>query len=177
MWKYGKEVNECLLRLQKGDMTALGELFELSANHLLTVVHRFVQDKNNCEDAVLETFLRVIQYVKTFDPEQDGFNWMCTIARREAYKIMRTESSYVGLEDISPVRASVDGGLSSVLDRLELTMATQHLDESSKRILYLRYYVGKTLEEIAQETDMSKAGVYKRIEYIKKEIAAYLKRK
>ncbi len=167
MTEYGKQVNKCLIRIQKGDNEGLAELFELTANHLRMVARLYLDDKSLCDDVVMETFLRVMKYNGAFNTIRDGYGWLCGIARNEALTCKNREKKYAAWESAERMESKKDEwGEADV--QLTVFFATEKLGERDREIAQLRYCYDYTLQEIARITGMSKTAVYKRLAKIKK---------
>ena len=77
MSRYAKEVNACLSEIQKGNRAQFAVLFDLTANHLRVIAKKYLFNKSDCDDVVSDAYLKVYQYINTFDNNQDGYNWLC----------------------------------------------------------------------------------------------------
>lgn len=63
----------CVIRLiAVGDNAALGRHFELTSGYLKNMAFGYVSDKTLTDDVVLETYLKVVRYAKSFNPKQKG---------------------------------------------------------------------------------------------------------
>ena len=85
MSKYRKEVNKYLQGFQNGDRSQLGKVFDVTANHLCAVAYKYLTNKSYCDDVVSDAFCKVLQYISSFNMEQDGYNWLCKIVEKIAY--------------------------------------------------------------------------------------------
>ncbi len=175
MSKYAKEVNKYLSRMQNGDLSQIEGLYELTANHLREVVNAYIKNEADCDDVVIETFLRVKQYIHSFNPKQDGYNWMCTIARNLVRMFNKKEVEVQYLGELKGDEIATDSFIEQTDTKIDLFLATQNLDETNKAIFHKRFYMGETLDEIARELGMTKAAVYKRLKRIAKEIEKHYK--
>jgi RNA polymerase sigma-70 factor (ECF subfamily) len=67
-------------RLVAGRDAALSNLMERHSLRLLHYLVRQLQNETDAEDVAQETFLRVYQHSKKFDPTQKFSTWLYTIA-------------------------------------------------------------------------------------------------
>lgn len=175
MSRYGKEVNKCLKKVQKGDKTQMGQLFELTANHLRGVAFMYLSDKSYCDDVVSDAYCKVMQYIDSFDPKQDGYNWLCKITERTAYEyndiVNEDRNHTVNLDEAFGV-----GVEDKVADaKIEIFTAMEKLPAADRQILYDYFYLRMTYDEIAAKNGMAKSAVYKKAKKSFEILKKYLK--
>src|SRR5690242_12244531 len=68
----------------RGDVAALGEVFDATAPDLLRVARRVTRDRAEAEDALQSTFLAAIEGAKGFDPQRELRPWLVGILVRQA---------------------------------------------------------------------------------------------
>ena len=94
-----KDVNKVLIKIKKGDEESKNVLFEKTYNHLKSIAYPYVRNKADVEDVLIEAYLRIYQYVATFDSNKDGYNWMCKIVQNVARDWDKNFFQSVSLED------------------------------------------------------------------------------
>ena len=94
------EVNKILIKIKKGDEESKNVLFEKTYNHLKTIAYPYVRNKDDVEDVLVEAYLRMYQYVSSFDPKKDGYNWMCKIVQNVARDWDKGFFQSVPIEDV-----------------------------------------------------------------------------
>jgi RNA polymerase sigma-70 factor (ECF subfamily) len=80
--------NEALLAaIERGDGTALHELYRRHADLIRGVIARFIDDENECEDVLREVFEAIRDRAEHYTRDK-GYvlGWMITLARRSAMK-------------------------------------------------------------------------------------------
>ena len=85
MSKIGAEVNRILREIKLKKQDAFEHLIAITYNHLKVVAFNYLKDKNDVEDVVNETYLRVNSYIDSADLEKDGYNWICKIVQNLCY--------------------------------------------------------------------------------------------
>ncbi len=174
MSKYAKEVNKYLRRVQQGDKIQLGEVFELTANHLRTVAIKYLINKSYCDDVVSDAFCKVLQYISSFDKKKDGYNWMCKIVEKVAYTYNEQEKekcdNTLTIEAIETVGQEEDNKET----KIDLRIAIEKLPPQSKEIVYDYYYKDLTYAEIANKYHIAKSAAHKRIKSAFKKMKKYL---
>ncbi len=151
------EDREVLLRLQKRDPEALGELYDRYGRAVYSLILRVVQDSGTAEDLVQETFLRVWNRAGGFDCERGAFGpWILAVARNRAIDYLRSQGrrvqSTVELNEMEHPSLFVD--LPGDLLRLDVAKRVrdglERLNPSHREAIELAYFEGLTQTEIAE---------------------------
>ena len=157
-FSYTKEVNEYLRDIKAGDKSQGGPLFQITAGHLLGVARIYLDNKRLDEDVVSETFVRIFNYINSYDCSKDGYNWMCRIVQHTAYtinakerKISKCENEYVSKQLLIP---------DDSFNEVEFFMQLEVLSDINKQIAIARFLFGMTYEEIGQMMKMSKTAAF-----------------
>lgn len=163
-----KEINEILIKIKNGDEQSKNDLFEKTYNHLKIVAWPYVYNKDDVEDVLAEAYLRVFQYIDSFNPKKDGYNWICKIVQNVARDMGRKDQS-VPLEEAEEIAYFVD--FEDVLaTKDEISRLLQVYPRRDREMVRRRFWGDKTIESIAFELNMGKSNVHKRILKITKEI-------
>lgn len=151
MDKLVKNVNREIVRIGKGKKEALGKLYELTSGYLLSMARGYLGDKSLAEDVVSEVYLKVVKSASGFNPDGNGLNWLFKITKNTALNFNVAYSSH----PTSSLDANMD--IADVFDILSdynilkdrLAVVVRELPIEERRILYLRYWQGLTVREIA----------------------------
>lgn len=149
-----------LTRLRKGDLDALAPLIEQYQSRLYRYLLRLVREPATAEDIFQQTWVRVAERIKTYDPERQFENWLFTIARNLALDHLRRyrpESLDEALPsgdsraDLLAVegRSAFEVVMSEERQAL-LSGATQTLPLIYREVVALRFEQDLKLEEIAE---------------------------
>ena len=163
------DVNKILIRIQKGEEESKNVLFEKTYNHLKRIAYPYVRNKADVEDVLVDAYLKMYQYVSSFDPKKDGYNWMCKIVQNVAWDWNKQYSQEIPLEDITP-NSQVIEMEDMIADKDEVARLLQAYSERDRKMMYLRFWEDRTIEEIAEALGMGKSNVHKQISKITKEI-------
>ncbi|PIQ79306.1 hypothetical protein COV81_02500 [Candidatus Peregrinibacteria bacterium CG11_big_fil_rev_8_21_14_0_20_41_10] len=148
----------------KGDQKAFSELYD----HLADKVYRYIYFKikgSEVEDLVELTFLKAWEGRGSFDNDKSSFStWIFTIARNVVIDYYRSQKETIDLADVADVIASdkLDSPKEATekeLDKENLSVALQQLDEPYREIIVLRYLEDFAYEEIAEMLDKSEGSV------------------
>ena len=164
-----KDVNQVLIKIKKGDEESKNVLFEKTYNHLKSIAYPYVRNKADVEDVLIEAYLRIFQYVATFDPNKDGYNWMCKIVQNVARDWDKSFFKGVSLEDVEQNVPIIEME-ETIAMQDEVQRLLQPYSERDRKMMYLRFWENRTIEEIAKSLGMGKSNVHKRISKILEEI-------
>lgn len=175
MSKYVQQVNKCLLSLKKDkNSEQFDNLFDITAGHLLGVARLYLANDDLAEEAVSESYIKVLKYIQSFDDSQDGYNWLCKIVQNVALTFNLNEQKRVLAEqqfnkDLLVTDNTLD------FSRLDFSSSIHGLDEIEKTILFRRFYLDEPIQSIAQSLNVSKAAISMRIKNICKKLQNNLK--
>ncbi len=158
-WGAPVSMEDQLTRLRKGDLEGLTVLIERYQVRLYRYMLRLVRDPVTAEDLFQQTWVRVAERIKTYDPRRHFENWLFTVARNLALDHLRRyqpESLDEPLPSGDPradLIASEGQSAFEVLVSEErhalLSGATQALPLIYREIIALRFEQDLKLEEIA----------------------------
>jgi RNA polymerase sigma-70 factor, ECF subfamily len=88
-WEGSLAVDPDVARLRRGDLDALGELIARYQNRLYRYLLRMVRQPAEAEDLFQQTWLRVVEKIRAFDPHRNFDAWLFTLARNLAIDHLR----------------------------------------------------------------------------------------
>ena len=164
-----EETNKLLVLIQQGDINSRNQLFQRTYNHLIVVARKYLNNKNNAEDVVSSAYLRAFEYIASFDPNQDGYNWLCKIVQNLCYDFNKKEEKWVSIDKMVNVAASED-----IAERVEQKdIISEYLagyTALEREFIRLRFYENLSFADIADATGTKKSYVHKRVSKIIKEV-------
>jgi RNA polymerase sigma-70 factor, ECF subfamily len=148
---------DLVLRLQRRDPQALGELYDRYGRIVFTVILRVVRDAAIAEDLVQETFLRVWNRVQGFDAEKGAIApWLLAVARNRAIDYLRSvagrERNALEFEETDHPSLFVDMEheiLTSDKARV-IKGAMEKLNANQRQVIELAYFEGLSQTEMAE---------------------------
>lgn len=164
MSQFSKKVNSILFKLKAGDASQQKVLFDTTYRHLKSVAYRYAADKNDCEDILLEAYLRAFQYIKSFDWTKDGYNWLCKIVQNTAADFNRNRFRCDCMRDIE--KSGTESFENSVAEKDMVWRELEKLSEEDREILLLRFWENCTIKEISARISRSSSWVHRRISKI-----------
>jgi RNA polymerase sigma-70 factor (ECF subfamily) len=170
-----------------GDRHAFAELVELYKDKIFHLGYRMLNQKQEAEDVVQETFLRVYKNLDRYDENQKFSTWIYRIAtnlcidrlrkRKPSYSIDAEMTDGEGT-DWHSMLASDDAGPDEELILSEtqqnIREAIQTLPDKYKSVVILRYLHDMSLQEIGEVLEMPvttvKTRVHRGREFLRKKL-------
>jgi RNA polymerase sigma-70 factor (ECF subfamily) len=162
-----KDTDYRLMRaIQNGDMVAFNELVDRYKNRLMNVIGRMLSSREEAEDIVQETFVRVYQHRQSFNFQHCFSTWIYTIGlnlarnelrRRKKFKFYEI-SDMQGNEAELSVEAKIPSGLPKALDQ-----AMRSLPEKYRMAFILRDIEELPYEEVAKVLNVPLGTVKSRV--------------
>jgi RNA polymerase sigma-70 factor (ECF subfamily) len=146
-----------LVRMARGEESALGELYDRHARPVFSLALRILQNRADAEDVVQEVFAQVWQQAHRYENERGAVAaWLLMITRSRAIDRLRARrarpesgdeaQAAERLADAAPMQ---DLQLLSNEQVAKLRVALGALPDAQRAALELAYYEGLTHAEIA----------------------------
>ena len=172
---FGEDINQYLIAFKNGDKSQFYSFYDKYNDPFLSWAVYYLVNKDNREDVISESYLRICRYIHSFNKEEDGYDWIIKIIQNVArtqnkkdlrYKTVDIDSIYIpdGCDPYSSVDIQID------LERLFKTT-----DYRNYVIAVLAFRRGRTQEEIATMLGISKSAVCQRMSKIRAIIENNLK--
>jgi RNA polymerase sigma-70 factor (ECF subfamily) len=161
---------EALARVARGDVGALGFLYDRHARALLGFASRSI-GAHDAEDLVQATFERAAKASATFDGRSSSArSWLFGIAARLVQERRRSFARFAR----ALMRIDVTEGFSPVGDmRNDLRKGLFRLSEQKRVVLLLAEVEGFTCEEIATMLGVPVGTVWTRLHHARREMRAF----
>lgn len=167
---YDTHTDEELLRVSLKNPNAFEHLMIRHQREFLSRAQAVVKSRDDAEDIVQETFVRVYRFAPKFSESSGTFRaWSITIlmnvARTKYQKAVKERGTFVHLEDEHyaslPDTNRTDHEI--YLDREEVKRVLDKVDAETAEILTLAYLEGLPYEEIAELKAISVGAVKARV--------------
>jgi RNA polymerase sigma factor (sigma-70 family) len=158
---------ELIMRFIKGEQSCFEDIIHRHKNKVFAYISLYIRDQALAEDIFQDTFLKVIQSVKSGRYYDNGkfISWVMRIAHNliidhfRRIKQMNTVSNDNYDSDIFNSRKFADNNIEDDLIKRQIQkdirkMITQ-LPDDQKEVVILRHYAGLSFKEIAEITDVS----------------------
>ena len=150
------EDRDLLFRLSRQDPEALAELYDRCGSIVFRLILRIVRDQGVAEDLVQETFLRVWNRARSFDPERgSAVPWVLAVARNRAIDYVRAHGRQNNRtmdldETVNPALFSDFPADTPNFDLArQVKRAFEQLSSYQREAIELAYFEGMTQMEIA----------------------------
>lgn len=140
-------------------------LVERYKNGIMTLLYRFLGNREEAEDAAQDTFVRAFKYLKSYDSKAKFSSWLFKIATNCAYQQLSKirKRAFESLDDAkvgskvaepedtasSPEKVVVDGEKAGMLQQ-----ALIKLPDHYREVLILRFMQDLSYNEIAEIMDI-----------------------
>lgn len=154
---------DLLRRLQDGDQTAMGELYDRYFDRVYSLVFNQVdRNKEVAEDIVQDTFLAALKSAKSFKGRSSAYTWLCSIAYHKVADHYRRQSRerkrMVSGIDVDTLEDSENPGrqpqpdsmIESAETRQVVNEALSKLPFDYQQVLLLKYVEEMSVLEISQ---------------------------
>ena len=170
----GPSDEELIARFQQGDAYAYDLLVKRYKEPLMNYIYRFVGDRNDAEDILQETFLRLYKNKHYYREIARFSTWIYTIAgnlaktelrkrkRRQFFSInnyMSTDKDY----ELPDKNITPDKYTDSAITDTEIQKAINRLSPKFRQVILLRDIQGFSYEEIANIVNIPLGTVKSRV--------------
>ncbi len=176
---------ELILRFQQGDELAYVELVNRYRDRLMNFVYRYVGTREEAEDIVQDTFVKLFQKKDYYRPISEFSTWIFTIAsnlaKTELRKRKRRKVSYlsqIGMEEKDfdiPVEDTTDEEMVGEFTESQIQNAIQSLQLHFRTALILRDIEELSYEEISKILDVPLGTIKSRINRARLQLQEMLK--
>lgn len=146
----------------------IAELYERYAHVLLHRCRRILRNEEDAQDAVQETFARVIRNAETFRKQSSPLTWMYTISTNHCLNVIRNrQTRRRKLDDHTADVAHALGAVATeregTEDHARLLSMLEEADEQTRRCVIHTWFDDCTREETARLVGISVPTVRKRL--------------
>lgn len=151
--------------VQAGDGAALTTLYRQYATPVYAFIRRRLPTTEAAEDVTSETFLAVVEQVRSFRSDATFKNWVYAIARRRVAEYWRRHYRLPELAIdavLSLLAASAEGDVhppAETWSRADLDRVLAELPERARSVLTCRFLDGRSVAETAEHLSLSEANV------------------
>lgn len=158
-WGAPVSVDSELTRLRDGDVEAVAAIMERYQHRLYRYLLRLLREPATAEDLFQQTWVKVMERIRSFDPSHSFEGWLFALARNLAIDYLRRyrpesidEPLPSGDSRAELIAGSGPGALDQLLTRERtagLARAVTDLPLAFREVLTLRFEEEMKLEEIA----------------------------
>ena len=155
------ELNNLVLKSQKGDKDAFSQIYDLFVNDIFRFSITIVRDVDVAEDVASETFMRAWKHLPSF--KGGNFrSFLYTIAKNYAFDVLKKQSRTTALdadntEDTDEV--SPEDKVFASQEAKKLMEAIQNLSELYRLVITLRFMQELSIRETSEILNKSESAV------------------
>lgn len=143
-------LEDSLLKLKKGDLEGLREIYEQTSRGVFTFILPIIRDYQLAEDIMQETYVKVHDKVNDYQEGTNVRNWILTIAKNLAFDELRRRKHETET-DFDDEREELGSYyLSDQIDAPTIKLANEILPEDEMQIVLLFAIGGYKHREIAE---------------------------
>jgi RNA polymerase sigma factor (sigma-70 family) len=158
---------ELIQRFIKGEQSCFEQIIHRHINKVFAYISLYIRDQALAEDLFQDTFMKVIQSVKTGKYQDNGkfISWVMRIAHNliidhfRRIKQMNTISNDDYESDLFNSKKLAESTVEDDMIRRQIQKDVRkmisHLPEDQREVVILRHYAGLSFKEIAEITDVS----------------------
>jgi RNA polymerase sigma-70 factor, ECF subfamily len=187
LWGAAVSLESELTRLRRGDVEAVAALMERYQHRLYRYLLRVVREPGTAEDLFQQTWLRVMERIRSYDPQRNFESWLFALARNLAIDYLRRyrpesldEPLPSGDSRVELIAGPGLGALDQLLARERagwLADAVVELPLVFREVLTLRFEEEMKLEEIAAVLSLPLGTVKTRLHRAMKHLRGALEEK
>ena len=171
------EIINTIEQVKKGDQAAFKYLVEQYQEYAFRLSFRILCDEEEARDIVQESFIKIWQNIKKYDPKTKFTTWMYTIVTHTAIDRLRS-LKHLNLVNIDHVSEHLEGisdqGLDYKLDNTEMgqiiRLMAEDLPGKQRLIFVLRDLQGFDSDEVEQIMKLTKTSVKTNLYHARKAI-------
>lgn len=141
---------------------------------LFLIARQYLSCYADQQDAVQECFCKVWAHKDSIRQPEYICTWIVRILINECVNIQRKQAACLPLNPERLIRRGSSDEIDSAIERADLERALSAVNEVEKQIIYLRYYEGYPLPQIADMTNVSKGAVSSRLYRSLKKLSTHI---
>lgn len=158
---------ELINRFINGEQSCFEQIIHRHKNKVFAYISLYIRDQALAEDIFQDTFMKVIQSVKTGKYQDNGkfISWVMRIAHNliiDHFRRLKQMNTISNDEYESDIFNSKKLAESTVEDNMikrqiqkDIRRMINHLPDDQREVVILRHYAGLSFKEIAEITDVS----------------------
>ena len=156
----------------EGNIDSFTKLAQQYYPAMVAIAHSITSDRDLAEDAAQQCFAKAAVKLPQLKDYEKFAGWLAAICRNEAKDIAKKENKYRNNEKLSGINNE-----SNHNDSYEIVKnALSKLSDSSREVVFLRYYDGLSYEQISKVLGISEQAINGRLRRAKKKLLQILKR-
>ena len=144
------QVEALIERMSLGDVSAMGELYELIHSDVYAYALSKTANKSDAEDITHDTFLQIWKSAALYMPQGKPLAWIFTIEINLIRRQFTRSSKFVPLDETIQDRTNDESFAESVINREFIRQILLKLNEEEREVISLHVVSGLKHREIAK---------------------------
>lgn len=136
--------------LKMGHEDAYRQVVEAYGSKLLRTCYLILRDRDEAEDVVQETFIKVFHKMDTFKENSSLYTWIYTIALNISRDRLRKKQDMITLEDDFVGNDDVETQVEMSIDRELLRKELFKMNQLYREVMVLFYFEELSIKEISE---------------------------
>lgn len=154
--------SETIRRARQGDESAWQTLVDQHQQAVFRLAHLILGQADEAEDIAQEAFIRAYEHFESFDLNKPLRPWLYRITTNLAYNRRRSIARrWAALKRFGHSERSQTTNPEALsaqqFEAVKLRQAVSRMKRNDQEIIYLRYFLGLSVEETAQSIDIAPA--------------------
>ena len=159
--------HQLLTNYLSGDEHAITDLINRHHKRILDYIRMMVKDADMADDIFQETLIKVVRFLKEGRYTENGrfLSWVLRIShnqvidhfrqKKQQNNVSESEAGYDLLNNKKFSEPTVEEDLVTQQIESDVRKLIEYLPQEQKDVVMMRYYMGLTFKEIADQTDVS----------------------
>ncbi len=152
-----------IMKAQKGDSVSFETLYSRYCKRLFRYILRKVNLISEAEDISSEVWFQILKSLKNFNFQSKFFTWVVSISNNILQKYYKSkynakkvefDEDYYEVVEISEVNPEIEKKKANALKAVFSV-----LSENAKKVFYLRYLKGYSVQEVAEKLHLTESNV------------------
>lgn len=153
-----QRINELIAEIARGNTAALDELARLVSARMLSVARQVLHSRPAAEDAVQDSFIKILEKSGRFKPNTNGYAWICKIVYNTALNAKKRERITTDVDACFDLSDGVNVAERSTAE-LTVEQAMSVLTDLERQVIYQKYFMDFTVRDSAKALGISKSSV------------------
>lgn len=149
---------ELISKILAGDTNLYGQLVSLYSKMCFSVAYRVIQDADEAQDIVQESFIAAFEHLPTFKSEAKFSTWLYRIVMNKAVAVKNKQKFFDEIDNQSINEEDYDEELESSNSN-DLKKALSILNEKERLVIELFYLQEQSIREVSIICDTTEANV------------------
>ena len=158
-------LNELVIKARQGSSNAFAELYTATYQRQYAYSYRYVRDEHLAQDALQESFIRVLKNIGKLEKPELFIAWLNQINFHVCYDMKKQRGFSAGEVDIEEMHDLASTAPTPEEEAVEvdynryILRQVESLPMTESQVILMKYYQNMSLDEIAEQLNISRSTV------------------